>query len=70
MIFSERLEKVHDIRKNLKDSILTILGAMSNLGISLEDNSNQASVDWIRHQAIQEDFSYPQVLGPCHAKSQ
>ncbi|KAH9629088.1 hypothetical protein HF086_008537 [Spodoptera exigua] len=46
----ERREKIEDIKKNIRDAILTITGAMSTLTppIPLEKPENKARVDYIQ----------------------
>uniref|UniRef100_A0A182RSW4 Guanine nucleotide-binding protein G(s) subunit alpha n=1 Tax=Anopheles funestus TaxID=62324 RepID=A0A182RSW4_ANOFN len=50
---SERKQKIEDIKKNIRDAILTITGAMSTLTppIQLEKPENQARVDYIQDYA-------------------
>ncbi|CAB3249587.1 unnamed protein product [Arctia plantaginis] len=57
----ERREKIEDIKKNIRDAILTITGAMSTLTppIPLEKQENKARVDYIQDVASQPDFDYP-----------
>ncbi|KAM3961410.1 guanine nucleotide-binding protein G(s) subunit alpha [Aphomia sociella] len=57
----ERREKIEDIKKNIRDAILTITGAMSTLTppIPLEKSENKARVDYIQDVASQPDFDYP-----------
>ncbi|KAJ8710206.1 hypothetical protein PYW07_009572 [Mythimna separata] len=57
----ERREKIEDIKKNIRDAILTITGAMSTLTppIPLEKPENKARVDYIQDVASQPDFDYP-----------
>ncbi|KAK6618692.1 hypothetical protein RUM43_013083 [Polyplax serrata] len=57
----EKRQKIEDIKKNIRDAILTITGAMSTLTppISLEHPENQARVDYIQDVASSHDFDYP-----------
>uniref|UniRef100_A0A023F635 Guanine nucleotide-binding protein G(s) subunit alpha n=5 Tax=Reduviidae TaxID=27479 RepID=A0A023F635_TRIIF len=57
----EKLMKIEDIKKNIRDAILTITGAMSTLSppIALEHPENQVRVDYIQDVASQHDFDYP-----------
>lgn len=57
----EKIQKIEDIKKNIRDAILTITGAMSTLTppVSLENPANQFRVDYIQDVASQPDFDYP-----------
>lgn len=57
----EKIQKIEDIKKNIRDAILTISGAMSTLAppVSLENPANQFRVDYIQDVASQPDFDYP-----------
>ncbi|ELU11052.1 hypothetical protein CAPTEDRAFT_164626 [Capitella teleta] len=57
----ERRKKIEDIKKNIRDAILTITGAMSTINppVQLADSSNQFRVDYIQDTASQPDFEYP-----------
>ncbi|KPM05134.1 guanine nucleotide-binding protein 1 [Sarcoptes scabiei] len=57
----EKKQKIEDIKKNIRDAILTITGAMSTLvpPIPLEDPNNQWMVDYIQDVASSPDFDYP-----------
>lgn len=61
--FSERekKQKIEDIKKNIRDAIITITGAMSTLSppVQLEKPENQVRVDWIQDVATGPDFDYP-----------
>ncbi|XP_028288697.1 guanine nucleotide-binding protein G(olf) subunit alpha-like [Parambassis ranga] len=56
----EKQEKAQDIRKNVKDAIVTIVSAMTMLSppIQLADPSNQFRADYIRSIAPLSDFEY------------
>nr|XP_008300519.1 PREDICTED: uncharacterized protein LOC103372613 [Stegastes partitus] len=56
----EKQQKIQDIRKNVKDAIVTIVSAMSTLTppIPLGNPSNQFRVDYIRSIAPLSDFEY------------
>ncbi|XP_035675996.1 guanine nucleotide-binding protein G(s) subunit alpha-like [Branchiostoma floridae] len=57
----ERRQKIPDIKKNIRDAIVTITGAMSTLTppVPLADHTLQARVDYIQDVATQPEFSYP-----------
>ncbi|CAG7678906.1 unnamed protein product, partial [Allacma fusca] len=57
----EKRLKIEDIKKNIRDAILTISGAMSTLTppVPLEHPENQFRVDYIQDVASQPDFDYP-----------
>ncbi|RNA12527.1 guanine nucleotide-binding G(s) subunit alpha [Brachionus plicatilis] len=55
----ERLEKLNDIKRNIRDAILTICDAIEKLHITLEDESLRPKLDWIIDNASRTDFSYP-----------
>lgn len=57
----EKKQKIEDIKKNIRDAIITISGAMSTLSppVALEKPENQARVDWIQDCATGPDFDYP-----------
>ncbi|GIY82661.1 guanine nucleotide-binding protein G(s) subunit alpha [Caerostris darwini] len=57
----ERKQKIEDIKKNIRDAILTITGAMSTLSppVPLENSDNQWRVDYIQDVASNPDFDYP-----------
>ncbi|CAG0913309.1 unnamed protein product [Notodromas monacha] len=57
----EKRQKVDHIKKNVRDAILTITGAMNVLSppISLEKQANQWRVDYIQDVASQPNFNYP-----------
>lgn len=57
----EKKQKIDDIKKNIKDAILTITGAMSTLTppIQLEHPENQARMDYIQDVASASDFNFP-----------
>ncbi|KAJ3611369.1 hypothetical protein NHX12_021385 [Muraenolepis orangiensis] len=56
----EKQEKVQDIRKNVKDAIVVIVGAMGTLTppVPLGDAGNQFRVDYIKSIAPLSDFEY------------
>ncbi|XP_065167342.1 guanine nucleotide-binding protein G(s) subunit alpha [Atheta coriaria] len=58
---SEKWRKIEDIKKNIRDAIITISGAMSTLSppVQLEHPENQTRVDWIQDCATGPDFDYP-----------
>jgi len=51
----ERQEKIIDIRRNIKESIVVILCAMEELGISLENDENEARMRTIIQLAGTQD---------------
>ncbi|XP_046565107.1 guanine nucleotide-binding protein G(s) subunit alpha-like [Haliotis rubra] len=51
----ERMSKIVDIKRNVRDSILAILMAMPQLDISLHDDENQKSVDLLLEEAQDAD---------------
>ncbi|XP_025115362.1 guanine nucleotide-binding protein G(s) subunit alpha [Pomacea canaliculata] len=57
----ERKQKIEDIKRNVRDAILTITGAMSTINppVALEKPDNQFRVDYIQDVASQADFDYP-----------
>ncbi|OWF48065.1 Guanine nucleotide-binding protein G(s) subunit alpha [Mizuhopecten yessoensis] len=57
----ERKQKIEDIKKNIRDAILTVTGAMSSLNppVLLEKPENQSRVDYMQERASQPDFEYP-----------
>lgn len=57
----EKRQKIEDIKKNIRDAILTITGAMSTLipSVQLEHQENQWRVDYIQDVASSPDFDYP-----------
>lgn len=57
----EKRQKIEDIKKNIRDAILTITGAMSTLtpSVPLENADHQWRVDYIQDVASQPDFDYP-----------
>lgn len=57
----EKKQKIEDIKKNIRDAILTITGAMSTLipSVQLEHSENQWRVDYIQDVASSPDFDYP-----------
>lgn len=60
----EKKEKVEDIKRNIKEGILTITGAMRTIvpPAELENPDNQWRIDAIHEQATQETFSFPEPL--------
>lgn len=58
----ERRSQVELIRRNLRDAIITITGAMTTLvpSVPLENPENQWRVDYIQDVASQPNFDYPQ----------
>jgi guanine nucleotide-binding protein G(s) subunit alpha len=60
----ERKQKIEDIKKNVRDAILTVTGAMSTLNppVTLENSSNKAKVDYIQDKASHNDYDYPPIF--------
>ncbi|KAL6268841.1 guanine nucleotide-binding protein G(s) subunit alpha [Pogonomyrmex barbatus] len=58
---AEKRQKIEDIKKNIRDAILTITSAMTTLTppVTLEDPSNQSKVDYILEVSSSPDFDYP-----------
>lgn len=58
---AEKRQKIEDIKKNIRDAILTITSAMSTLTppVALEDPANQSKVDYIQEVSNSPDFDYP-----------
>ncbi|XP_046865732.1 G protein alpha s subunit isoform X1 [Drosophila tropicalis] len=57
----EKKQKIDDIKKNIRDAILTITGAMSTLNppVALEKKENEPRVEYIQDYASSPDFNYP-----------
>eukprot|EP00795_Rhopilema_esculentum_P001171 gene1171-15529_t len=57
----EKRERIEDIKRNIKEAILTITGAMNTIlpPVKLENPANQWRVDWLQQHATQDDFNYP-----------
>jgi guanine nucleotide-binding protein G(s) subunit alpha len=57
----ERKQKIEDIRKNVRDAILSITGAMTTINppVALADPSKQFRLDYIQNVCSQPDFDYP-----------
>ncbi|KAK6182607.1 hypothetical protein SNE40_010253 [Patella caerulea] len=47
----ERLSKIVDIKRNIRDAILSMAGAMHNLSIPLQDESNQPCLEYVLREA-------------------
>lgn len=58
---AEKRQKIEDIKKNIRDAILTIISAMSTLTppVALEDPANQSKADYIVDVSSATDFDYP-----------
>ncbi|XP_018425689.1 PREDICTED: guanine nucleotide-binding protein G(s) subunit alpha isoforms XLas-like, partial [Nanorana parkeri] len=58
----EKKQKIQDIRKNVKDAIVTIVSAMSTLipPVPLANPENQFRLDYIKSIAPLSDFDYTQ----------
>ncbi|GAA6078807.1 guanine nucleotide binding protein (G protein), alpha activating activity polypeptide, olfactory type 2 isoform X1, partial [Tachysurus ichikawai] len=65
----EKRQKIQDIRKNVKDAIVTIVSAMSTLTppVPLANPKDQFRIDYIKSIAALSDFDYPQEFFD-HAK--
>ncbi|OON20819.1 g-protein alpha subunit, partial [Opisthorchis viverrini] len=64
---SEKREKIEAIRKNLRDAICSICGAMNSIKppVELERSENRKLRDYILEHASKPDFEYPPV-GSLH----
>ncbi|OZC12648.1 guanine nucleotide-binding protein G(s) subunit alpha isoforms short family protein, partial [Onchocerca flexuosa] len=60
----EKKEKISDIRKNVRDSIVVILKAMSEIEppVQLDDRANAPSRDYLLSTSSEPDFDFPQVF--------
>uniref|UniRef100_A0A914DMS6 Guanine nucleotide-binding protein G(s) subunit alpha n=1 Tax=Acrobeloides nanus TaxID=290746 RepID=A0A914DMS6_9BILA len=60
----EKREKIQDIRRNVKDSMNTILKAMDEIDppVKLDDPSNEPSKQYLLSVDNNPDFDYPQVF--------
>lgn len=58
---AEKRQKIEDIKKNIRDAILTITTAMSTLTppVTLEDPANQSRMDYVLEVSSSPDFDYP-----------
>lgn len=60
----EKKEKIEDIKRNIKEGILTITGAMKTIvpPAKLENAEHQWRIDWLHENATQEEefFTYPE----------
>ncbi|XP_011614463.1 guanine nucleotide-binding protein G(olf) subunit alpha isoform X1 [Takifugu rubripes] len=65
----EKKQKIQDIRKNVKDAIVTIVSAMSTLipPVPLANPEDQFRIEYIKSIAPLSDFDYPQEFFD-HAK--
>ncbi|TRY91388.1 hypothetical protein DNTS_013519 [Danionella cerebrum] len=59
----EKKQKIQDIRKNVKDAIVTIVSAMSTLmpPVPLANSEDQFRIEYIKSIAPLSDFDYTQV---------
>ncbi|ROL51092.1 Guanine nucleotide-binding protein G(olf) subunit alpha [Anabarilius grahami] len=59
----EKKQKILDIRKNVKDAIVTIISAMSTLTppVSIANPSNQPRAEYIKSIAPLSDFDYTEL---------
>jgi guanine nucleotide-binding protein G(s) subunit alpha len=55
----ECIQKIEDIKRNIRDAILTICDAMEKLNIRLADESLRPKLDWIIDRASETNFDYP-----------
>lgn len=55
----EKLEKLKDIKKNIRDAIRTICQAMEALHIPLENEDLRSQLDWIIDNSIENDLNFP-----------
>ncbi|KAJ8669775.1 hypothetical protein QAD02_001034 [Eretmocerus hayati] len=58
---TEKRQKIEDIKKNIRDAIVTIVGAMSTITppVTLENPANQSKVDYVLDVSTSPDFDYP-----------
>lgn len=61
---AEKKEKIVEIRKNVRDSMMVILSAMEEIEppVSVDDPKTEESKRYILTVATQPDFEYPQVF--------
>ncbi|GFO11397.1 guanine nucleotide-binding protein g(s) subunit alpha [Plakobranchus ocellatus] len=52
--FAERLEKIKDIIRNVRESLLSMVGAMHQLNIPLQNEESRASADFMLNQAARQ----------------
>ncbi|KAL7984408.1 hypothetical protein Chor_002978 [Crotalus horridus] len=64
IVYREKKQKILDIRKNVKDAIVTIVSAMSTLipPVPLANQENQFRADYIKSIAPLSDFDYTQMM--------
>ncbi|KAF6040144.1 hypothetical protein EB796_001537 [Bugula neritina] len=57
----EKREKIPDIKRNIRDAVLTITGAMPNLSppVGLGDSTNNKSLEYIQNVSSLPEFDYP-----------
>ncbi|PAA56648.1 hypothetical protein BOX15_Mlig032566g1 [Macrostomum lignano] len=57
----EKRQKIMDIKKNIRDAILSITGAMSNLSppVTLEHADYEEYINYVQNEATKPDFDYP-----------
>jgi guanine nucleotide-binding protein G(s) subunit alpha len=60
----EKKQKIADIKRNVRDAILTITGAMTSINPpeQLESEANRVALEYMQEVASQPDFDYPQVF--------
>lgn len=69
MFSRERMEKILDIRRNIKESIVVILCAMQELGIELEHKENQKRMEYILQGAAELETDISDVSPFAHLDS-
>ena len=58
---SERMEMVIEIRKNVREAVITVLNAMDIIepGLKLDNEDNNGRAEWLLKYATCNDFEYP-----------
>ena len=58
---SERMEMVIEIRKNVREAVITVLMAMDAIepGLKLDNEENKGRAEWLLKYATCNDFEYP-----------
>ena len=58
---SERMEMVIEIRKNVREAVITVLKAMDVIepGLKLDNEENNGRAEWLLKYATCNDFEYP-----------
>ena len=58
---SERVEMVIEIRKNVREAVITVLKSMDVFepGLKLDNEENKGRAEWLLKYATCNDFEYP-----------